>query len=112
MIHLLPSNDDQFYWLSIVKKANTYEENGRSTETFTQKHNCEKSIKNEAEQFDGDKIDIMDHTGKSVMFYSIEMKGGKWIKSKKQKVTEKEFNVSIREVQFVQQKNVIAGKRD
>jgi hypothetical protein len=102
MIHILKNKKQEFYWLSVVKKANTFEENAKSSESFTSKQNCLKSVKNEASGFAGTLVEIMDHTGRHVVFYEYNITGGNWVKSSKSKVTEENFNVSIREVRFVQ----------
>jgi hypothetical protein len=47
MVHILKNSKSEFYWLTIVKKGNTFEENGRSTEGYAAKPDCKKSAKNE-----------------------------------------------------------------
>lgn len=72
MIHLLKNKKGEFYWLSVVKKGNTFEENGKSSESYTSKQNCEKSARNEAGIFCIDPIyGLVDHTMSKVKVYTV-----------------------------------------
>lgn len=65
MVHILKNNNGEFWWMSVVKKGSSFEENARSTESFTSKQNCKKSIVNEAKIFaDTPIVTIADHTSK------------------------------------------------
>lgn len=66
MIHILKNKNGEFYWLSIVDRGQYgFEENGKSSEFYTQQHNCQKSIENEADQFCGKEYVVIDHTHES-----------------------------------------------
>jgi hypothetical protein len=102
MIHILKNKQNQFYWLSIVRKGNTYEENAKQSESVTQKHNCEKSIRNEAGNYDGEYVEVVDHTGKEPMLYAFVKSNGVWAKGKKIKSVKWRYDLTHKEVQFVQ----------
>jgi uncharacterized protein YegP (UPF0339 family) len=87
MIHILKDKKGNFYWLSVVRKANTFEENGKSSEFYVDKRDCKKSIVNEAKIFQSSfplvSLPVVDHTIQGDEHFGIAKKEIDWVKSRK-----------------------------
>lgn len=68
MIHLKKAKNDEFYWISVSKRANTFGETARSSETYGRRTGAAKGLASHATSMGINLLEttilIIDHTRK------------------------------------------------